>query len=610
METSSLQYLIKEWSTKNTISLLELKPRSNKRVWWICEKGHEWEAQVDKRINRGQGCPFCSGRRATIENNLAVKYPEIAKEWHPTKNKELTPHNCTPKSGKKVWWLGSCTHEWETIISHRTSQKSGCPYCTSKIFSYQKSLEFLRPELVKEWHPTKNTTTPDKVFVQSGQTVWWVCNKDSSHEWKMSIQQRTKNNSPCPHCNKNRANENYNFALLHPNLLQEWDFTKNTSLDPKWLTSNSHHKVWWICSKGHEWQEIIRNRVHNRNCPYCSNHKVSEENNLLVNFPDIAKELHPIKNGDLKSKDIIYGSNQKVWWLCSKDTTHEWETRIYSRTSGGSGCPYCCLTHTNLEKFIEAKLNIQKFNKAALEKSEINYRPDYRLSENLYLNVDGLYWHSVTNKDKNYHFKMRESYGSEGKRIFQFYEDEIYNKWPIVESIINNTLGKISVKLNARDCIIKRVNSSESEKFYTDNHLMGNITIAKHYGLYLDQELISLMSIKKIKNNIEISRFGSKININIRGGFQKLLSYIINLYKPKQVISFCDLRYANGGSYKKAGFKLVSISQGWQWTDYKERYNRLLCKAGNDKSEKENALEKDWIKIYDAGQAKYVKDIN
>lgn len=119
-----------------------------------------------------------------------------------------------------------------------------------------------------------------------------------------------------------------------------------------------------------------------------------------------------------------------------------------------------------------------------------------------------------------------------------------------------------------------------------------------------------MISIQNKKEGIIIQRFGSKLNYSIRGGFQKLLSFIIKQYHPSKIISFCDLRYATGKSYVNAGFILENISLGWNWTDYKKRYNRLACRAGEGKSELEHAKELGWSKIYDAGQARYVLTIN
>ena len=66
--------------------------------------------------------------KVTPEYNLAVIHPKVAKEWHPTKNKLLTPKDVTPGSHNKVWWQCSKKHEWETIVKER-SRGSGCPEC-------------------------------------------------------------------------------------------------------------------------------------------------------------------------------------------------------------------------------------------------------------------------------------------------------------------------------------------------------------------------------------------------------------------------------------------------------------------------------------------------
>ena len=62
------------------------------------------------------------------KKTLATEFPDIAKEWHPTKNGDITPSDVTPKSKTKCWWIGSCGHEWETQVYVRTTNH-GCPYC-------------------------------------------------------------------------------------------------------------------------------------------------------------------------------------------------------------------------------------------------------------------------------------------------------------------------------------------------------------------------------------------------------------------------------------------------------------------------------------------------
>ena len=116
--------LAKEWHPTKNASLTprDVTSGSGQKVWWVCGKGHEWEATVNHR-NRGRGCPYCSGRLATKEKNLLVNNPGLAKEWHPTKNAPLTPKDVAPQSNKKVWWACGRGHEWEAAVNNRNQGK-------------------------------------------------------------------------------------------------------------------------------------------------------------------------------------------------------------------------------------------------------------------------------------------------------------------------------------------------------------------------------------------------------------------------------------------------------------------------------------------------------
>lgn len=124
----------KEWHPFKNGSLTpsQVTPGSDKKVWWLCKLGHEWESCIYNRtiIKNPKGCPYCSNRKVSKENCLETKFPIISKEWHPLKNKKLTPKQVTAGSGKKVWWLCNFGHEWKTNIYNRAKQYStGCPHC-------------------------------------------------------------------------------------------------------------------------------------------------------------------------------------------------------------------------------------------------------------------------------------------------------------------------------------------------------------------------------------------------------------------------------------------------------------------------------------------------
>lgn len=251
--------LMKEWhQTKND----ELQPKdftqgSGKKVWWQCEEEHEWEAMVINRT-KGHSCPYCSGKKLLFEKSLASMSPEIAKEWHPTKNGEITPDNISYGTGRKAWWRCEEGHEWESKVNSRTSGK-GCPLCSGKVTTPERSLTFLNSRLAKEWHPTKNSVlTPNEVSSQSNKKVWWKC--DKNHEWKATINSRTHGNG-CPYCSGHYVSSKNSLVQNHPELAGEFDSDKNAEVTVDELSVMSNKKVWWKCKHGFCWKAPVYHRT-------------------------------------------------------------------------------------------------------------------------------------------------------------------------------------------------------------------------------------------------------------------------------------------------------------------------------------------------------------
>lgn len=98
--------LMKEWNWERNKDLdpNRLSMACAIKVWWKCSKcGYEWKTAINKRTYRKHGCLNCSGQVAFPGvNDLATLYPEVAKEWHPTKNAPLTPREVRPKSNKNT----------------------------------------------------------------------------------------------------------------------------------------------------------------------------------------------------------------------------------------------------------------------------------------------------------------------------------------------------------------------------------------------------------------------------------------------------------------------------------------------------------------------------
>jgi len=272
------------------------------------------------------------------KRSLLSEYPDVASEWHPTKNGYLTPNDVTPMSHHKAWWLGKCGHEWQAAVSSRSSGH-GCPYCNNyAALAGYNDLATTNPELAKQWNYERNgSLKPTDVLAGSHKIVWWKCEK--GHEWERSVKDRSAGNG-CPYCSNYKVLPGYNdLATTNPDLIKEWNYERNGELRPENIVAGSEKKVWWKCVKGHEWQAIVYNRSKGVGCPICDGKIVLVGyNDLATTNPDLAVEWNYEKNGDLKPTEVTKGSHKKVWWKCSKG--HEWLGVIKNRDSGNC-CPYC-----------------------------------------------------------------------------------------------------------------------------------------------------------------------------------------------------------------------------------------------------------------------------
>ena len=168
--------LAAEWHpTKNgDLTPQKISYGYDKKVWWRCTNGHEWQAAPKTRVRMGAGCPICANDVAQAGyNDLTTLFPAVAAEWHPTKNGNLTPSQVVSGSHQTVWWRCSLDHEWRAEIVDRTRGTNGCPYCgNKKVLAGFNDLASIEPEIAAEWHPTLNgALTPETVTAGSNRKV-------------------------------------------------------------------------------------------------------------------------------------------------------------------------------------------------------------------------------------------------------------------------------------------------------------------------------------------------------------------------------------------------------------------------------------------------------
>lgn len=309
--------LMEMWHpSKNVLDSSTLSPQSAQKAWWLCPEGHEWEAKVSNRFH-GNGCPICKlprgeefaaakrARRALARpivhrekapgslpkglfpgiNDMATTRPDLALEFHPTKNAPKTPATVSAGTGDNLWWRCEEGHEWQMRGNTRTSAGLGCAVCAAvtAMASGKKragsgralhvginDLGTRRPDIAAEWHPTKNgDRTPADVTSSTGVKAWWL--DEFGHEWESVIASRTGGGVGCPICAGLQTLTGFNdLATVRPDVAVSWHPSKNGNLGPTDLAQFSNKIVWWQCPEGHEWKSTVNNRSHDQGCPVCA----------------------------------------------------------------------------------------------------------------------------------------------------------------------------------------------------------------------------------------------------------------------------------------------------------------------------------------------------
>lgn len=181
----------------------EVNAGSKKKAHWKCPNNHEFIRPIAEQSLKVNGyCFECSPKNIVSGvNDLKTLYPDVAKEWHPTKNGALLSSTVSPESHNKVWWHGKCGHDFFAVIRNRAKKSTGCTICSNQqVLRGFNDLATSRPDFHLEWHPTKNIgLDPYSIVANSSKRVWWKCVK--GHEWAVRPADRSTYNSGCPECN-------------------------------------------------------------------------------------------------------------------------------------------------------------------------------------------------------------------------------------------------------------------------------------------------------------------------------------------------------------------------------------------------------------------------
>ena len=374
---------------------------SGKKVWWKCPNCNgQYQAIVNSRT-RGTSCPYCAGQKVLVGvNDLLSQYPTLCEEWDYDKNGELTPDKVTTGTTMKVWWKCSrCGHEWKTGISHRVNG-TACPNCATRQTSFAEQAAFYYvkryfPDAVDRdqtygfeldiFIPTIKTGIEyDGVYFHSENKKGMsdnekelLCAKNGIHLirirekglpktscavniFRLSSSDSGLNDSissllkelgvdnfqlpdvskdmPYIHSQYTESYKKDSLAKKIPELLEEWNYSKNGNLTPEQINAGSHKKLWWKCAKcEHEWQTSAYNRSKGHGCPLCAARKISESLKKYdkKSFMHIINKISP----DIKIIGDYTDVSTKVRCRCKK-CKYEWDA-YPTNLLRGTGCRRC-----------------------------------------------------------------------------------------------------------------------------------------------------------------------------------------------------------------------------------------------------------------------------
>ena len=332
-----------EWHpTKNSnIFPSEVSYGSKKRVWWKCPKSdlHDYFVSPNYRSS-GTGCPFCGGKKVCADNNLEYLYPNIASEWHPSKNGNLKPNQILSKTDKSYYWLCPKNHVYKARCADRTGKLSGCPRCTRQ--SSEPEIRILTECM----YIFKNVISRHKI--DGVEVDIFIPEFNLAIEYDGSFFHK---NSKEKDLTKNKFLKSNSIHLIrvrhhpltklsHNDLIVKNEILKKLDLNiiikeiSKFSKTQNIDKIKEYMTK----TKFLNDKLFRKYISYFPS--PFPDKSLLITHPDISKEWDYKGNFPLKPDNFTYGSRQSVLWLCKKG--HSYPSTISSRTGNKkSGCSFC-----------------------------------------------------------------------------------------------------------------------------------------------------------------------------------------------------------------------------------------------------------------------------
>lgn len=474
-----------------------------------------------------------------------------------------------PTFGERIYCILNNIHELQTCKNCNSIRKY-----VSTIQGYRNCKNNKCVRIGKNWKSSSETKKKNWKFVIANFIEDYKNKNYKNVDIKNIIDyirnetSKNKNNKYINH-KKIKSNSNELFSII--------DYTKNLiPLDEKDFKMNQRFYIIFndiktipTCSCGNPLKFINFFKGYQQECKRsCKNKQRIEK---------IKKDVFEKQKMVILTDENVLKNNIFNIKCLSCNTTHSRE--LTNKRWSNIYCPEC-FKDPNISKEEKSVLNYIKENYTGeiIENYKIeNLELDIFLPEvKLGIEYNGILWHTFgtkfpqnyekENNQKYKHYNKTKKCFDMGIKLLHINSDEWLdsNKKEIWKSILLNNLNK-SKKIYARKCeLVENVKYVESRNFLDENHLQGNVNSPIRIGLYYENELICLMTFSKprfSKNyEYELIRFCNKKNHQVIGGASKIFKFFVEKYRPKNVISYADLRYSDGKLYKNLKFEFLKFS--------------------------------------------------
>jgi hypothetical protein len=508
---------------------------------------------------------------------------------------------------------------WQEPHAHLKGQ--GCPKCGVDKRSKSKTTtneNFIKK--AKEIHGDKYDYSKTN-YINNKTKIIIIC--PIHGEIEITPNAHISEKRGCPKCGNTLKGANFKMSIER--FIEKAQKIHGNSYSYKEVSYiNNRTPVSIMCPTHGIFKQTPEVHLSGHGCPECANIKRAEKNIMTTSeFIAKAKNIHGDKYDYGKVEYVKYDTPVTI--ICPEHG--EFQQKPYIHLDG-SGCQKCAMLFSNYEmelidyiSSIIGEENIIRNDRTILNGNELDV---YVPSKKVAFEFDGLYWHSEIKKpNKKYHLQKTMECEKQGIQLIHIFEDEWIYKKDICKSRIKNILGS-STRLYARKCEIVELTNKEANKFFTENHIQGNVAAKIIYGLKYNNEIVSAMSFGNLRKNLgqkstdgsyELLRFSNKQNMTVIGGASKLFNHFVKQVNPCDIISYADRRWSMGNLYEQLNFNFSHESEpNYFYIIGNERKNRfgfrkdiLISKYGCDPSDTEHnfCFNKGWYRIYDCGTKVY-----